>query len=42
MNKELYEAVRSAAKSADQPLTVWCREALKRALQKENGLGRDF
>jgi len=39
MNKELYAAIKTAAKSADQPLTVWCREALKTALQKANELG---
>ncbi len=42
MNIDLYEAVKAAAKTADQPLTVWCREALKLALQKANGLERDF
>jgi hypothetical protein len=42
MTSSLFQAVKAAAKAADQPLTVWCREALKRALQKENGLGRDF
>lgn len=42
MNQDLYEAVKTAAKNADQPLTVWCREALKHALHKANGLERDF
>ena len=42
MTPDMYAAVKAAAKAADQPLTVWCREALKLALQKANGLERDF
>lgn len=33
MNRDLYEAVKQAAKDSDQPLTVWCREALKARLK---------
>jgi len=29
MTDELFHAVKAAAKAADQPLTVWCREAIK-------------
>jgi len=42
MNPDLYEAIKAAAKRADQPLTVWCREAIKCALHKTDGLERDF
>lgn len=33
MTPDLYQAVKAAAKAADQPLTVWCREALKQRLK---------
>ena len=33
MTPELYQAVKAAAAEVDQPLTVWCREALKQRLQ---------
>jgi len=36
MTPELFRAVKAAAKAADQPLTVWCREAIKRELQRQN------
>lgn len=29
MTEDLFQAVKAAAKAADQPLTVWCREAIK-------------
>ena len=29
MTDDLFKAVKAAAKAADQPLTVWCREAIK-------------
>jgi len=32
MTPDLYQAVKEAAKEADQPLTVWCREAIKQRL----------
>lgn len=35
MTEELYRAVKAAAKEADQPLTVWCRDAIKRRLAEE-------
>jgi hypothetical protein len=34
MTEELYRAVKAAAKAADQPLTVWCREAVKDKLKQ--------
>jgi hypothetical protein len=34
MTSELFKAVKAAAKSADQPLTVWCREAIKNKLNQ--------
>jgi hypothetical protein len=36
MTPELFRAVKAAAKAADQPLTVWCREAIKRELKQQN------
>jgi hypothetical protein len=33
MTDELFKTVKAAAKSADQPLTVWCREAIKQKLK---------
>ena len=33
MTPDLYAAVKAACKEADQPLTVWCREAIKAALK---------
>tara|TARA_S200002703_G_C3672700_1_gene206559 strand:- start:120 stop:275 length:156 start_codon:yes stop_codon:yes gene_type:complete len=29
MTDDLFHLVKAAAKAADQPLTVWCREAIK-------------
>jgi len=34
MTDELFHAVKAAAKAADQPLTVWCREAIKNKLNQ--------
>lgn len=36
MTEELYQAVKAAAKAADQPLTVWCREAVKARLKQQD------
>lgn len=33
MTEELFRAVKRAAREADEPLTVWCREAIKRRLE---------
>ncbi len=34
MTEDLYRAVKAAAKEADQPLTVWCRDAIKTRLKQ--------
>jgi len=36
MTPDLFRAVKAAAKAADQPLTVWCREAIKRELKQQS------
>ena len=35
MTEELHRRVRAAIKEADQPLTVWIREAIKAKLKEE-------
>ena len=34
MTDDLFHLVKAAAKAADQPLTVWCREAIKVKLKQ--------
>jgi hypothetical protein len=35
MTTDLFQAVKEACKAADQPLTVWCREAIKAQLARQ-------
>ena len=35
MTPDLFRAVKEACKAADQPLTVWCREAIKAQLARQ-------